>query len=240
MTNNVSGKLLFVCIIFLPSLVDAMGLRSFVALPVEKGGGVVRLTSEYNDDSEVNQLRTNMAYGLDHRQTLLLGVPYRLSPSGSDRVGDVSVLYRNIIIQKDKFNSTVRLGLLGGFILPTDDDRDAAIPLGFVTTFYSSRTEIDIDALYQIGLSDRKDSGRYDISWQYRLSPAEYPDWGVDSELGSVIELRGNWTQDEKTMHEATLGLQWIHQKWLVEGGAVRDINGPHETRFLLGVRFHF
>ena len=63
MPNNVSGKFLFVCIILLPSLVDAMGLRSFVALPVEKGGGVVRLTSEYNDDSEVNQLRVNMTYG---------------------------------------------------------------------------------------------------------------------------------------------------------------------------------
>ncbi len=39
---------------------------------------------------------------------------------------------------------------------------------------------------------------------------------------------------------ELTLGLQWIHQTWVVEGGAIRDLNGPDETRYLLSVRLHF
>ena len=217
-----------------------MGLRSFVALPVEKDGVVLRFLSEHNDESDVTQLSTNIAYGLDHRQTLLLNAPYRLSPSGSDRLGDVTALYRNIIFQKDQFDSTLRLGFLGGFVFPTDSDRDAALPLGVVTTYYKGRNEIDADVFYQAGLSDRDDSGRYDISWQYRLSPAEYPDWGIESELNSVFELRGVWNENDKTIHELTMGLQWIHQTWILEGGAVRDLNGPDETRFILSIRLHF
>ncbi len=240
MLNNVSCRVLLICTILIPTFVPAMGLRSFVALPVDKDGVVLRSLSEYNDDTDANQLTTNMAFGLDHRQTILLNAPYRLSPSGSDRLGDVSVLYRNIIFQNDQFDSTLRLGLLGGLVVPTDSDRDAALPLGFVTTYYKGRNELDLDALYQIGLSDRKDSGRYDVSWQYRLIPEEYPDWGIGSELNSVIELRGNWNEDDKTIHELTLGLQWIHQTWVVEGGAIRDLNGPDETRYLLSVRLHF
>jgi len=217
-----------------------MGLRSFVALPVEKDGVVLRFLSEHNDDTDVTQLTVNTAYGMDHRQTLLFSAPYRLSPSGSDRFGDVTALYRNIVFQNDQFDSTLRLGLLGGFVFPTDSDRDAALQLGFVTTCYKGRNELDVDALYQIGLSDRKDSGRYDISWQYRLNPAEYPDWGIESELNSVIELRGVWNEDDKTIHEATFGLQWIHQAWVIEGGTVRDLNGPDETRYLISIRLHF
>ena len=240
MLNNASCRLFFICIILLPTFAQAMGLRSFVALPVEKGGTVLRFLSEHNDETDVTQLTANAAYGMDHRKTFLFSAPYRISPSGSDRLGDVSVLYRNIIYQKDQLDSTHRLGLLGGFVVPTDNDRDAALPLGFVTTYYKGRNELDFDALYQIGLSDRKDSGRYDVSWQYRLSPEEYPDWGIGSELNSVIELRGNWNEDEKTIHELTLGLQWIHQSWVVEGGAIKDLNGPDETRYLLSVRLHY
>lgn len=232
-------KVVLFSFLILPNFTYAMGLRSFVALPVEKGGSVVRFLSEYNDEPDILLLNSNLAYGIDHRQTLLFSMPYRLSPNGSDRLGDVSVLYRNIVYQKDQLDSTLRLGLLGGFIIPTDNDRDSAIPLGFVTTYYKGRNEIDVDALYQLGLSDRKDSARYDLSWQYRLAPVEYPDWGIESELNSVIEFRGTWREDKKTIHEATLGLQWINQSWVVEGGAVRDFNGLHETRFLLGIRFH-
>lgn len=240
MLNKALYRLVLLCTVFLPAFTHAMGLRSFVALPVEKGGTVLRFLSEYNDETDVHQLTSNLAYGLDHRQTFLLSAPYRLSPSGGDRFGDVSALYRNIVYQRDRLDSTLRLGLLGGFVIPTDSDRDSAVPLGFVATYYKGRNEVDVDALYQFGLSDRKDSGRYDISWQYRLVPAEYPDWGIESELNSVIELRGTWKEDEKTIQEATLGLQWIHQAWVVEGGAVRDLNGPDETRFILSVRLHF
>jgi hypothetical protein len=34
--------------------------------------------------------------------------------------------------------------------------------------------------------SGRPDGARYDVSWQYRMTPAEYPDWGLVSEWDVV------------------------------------------------------
>lgn len=73
----------------------SMGLRSFVALPVEKGGAVVRFAVEHSKDSDTDKLSTSMAYGISPKQTLLLGLPYRLSPSGGNRQGDIAILYRH-------------------------------------------------------------------------------------------------------------------------------------------------
>ena len=49
----------------------SMGLRSFVALPVEKGGQILRLQMERNDDSDVNTAIASLAYGLSGKQTLM-------------------------------------------------------------------------------------------------------------------------------------------------------------------------
>jgi len=102
----------------------AMGLRSFVALPLEKGGIVLRLFDEHNLDSDVNVLTTNLAYGISGKQTLFFGLPYRLSPAGPDRLSDLNVLYRHVVWQVDDEVGTSRLGLLGGVVVPTDSDRD--------------------------------------------------------------------------------------------------------------------
>ncbi len=223
-----------------PLTATAMGLRSFVALPIEKGGAVARLQVTHNDDTDTTVGITNFAYGLSHRQTVLLGLPYRLNPAGNQRLGDISALYRQIVWQDDRHEGTSRLGLLGGAVIPGDSDRDAAIQAGFVATFYQGRVEWDIDALYQVGLDQRADSGRYDLSRQYRLTPAQYPDWGISSEWDLATELNGRWTEGNEVVHQATLGLQWIHQTWVLEGGIAQDLNGPDETRYLLSTRFHF
>lgn len=218
----------------------AMGLRSFVALPVEKEGGVVRFAFEHAEDADATTLRTSAAYGISSKQTLLLGMPYRLSPSGDSRQGDLSVLYRHTMFQKDTFSGTNRLGFLGGVIVPTDDDRDAAAQAGFVFTHFKNRHEIDIDALYRAGSNDRPDSGLYDISWQYRLSPTERSDWGLDQELNSVLELNGRWVEGSKAVHQITVGMQHIHQKWVIEGGLAKDFINGNELRYILSLRFHF
>lgn len=218
----------------------AMGLRSFVALPVDKGGTVVRFSYEHEKETDINILTTNVAYGFTGHQTLLLGMPYRLSPAGKDRQGDVSALYRHIIWQDDKASSTSRLGLLGGAILPTEEDRDAATQAGFVFTHFKGRYEIDIDALYQAGMDERPDSGRYDLSWQYRLSPVIRPDWGIVPELYGVIELNGRWLEGNETTDQLTTGLQWIHQKWVLEAGIVKDLDHDNGLLYLLSTRFHF
>ncbi len=107
-----------------------MGLRSFVALPLEKGGTVLRLFGEYNFDRDVNILSTNLAYGISGKQTPFLGLPYRLSPSGGDRLSDLNLLYRHIVWQVDDDIGTSRLGLLGGVVVPTDSDRDLRVQAG--------------------------------------------------------------------------------------------------------------
>jgi hypothetical protein len=218
--------------------VYAMGLRSFVALPVEKEGAVIRFAFEHAEDTDT--LTTSAAYGISSTQTLLLGMPYRLSPATGNREGDLSVLYRHIVWQKDSLLGINRLGLLGGVIISTDDDRDDAAQAGFVFTHFKNRHEVDIDALFQAGSNNRLDRGLYDISWQYRLSPTKRSEWGINPELSSVFELNGRWIEGNNTVHQITVGLQRIHQKWVIEGGVAKDVVDGNELRYILSMRFHF
>lgn len=220
--------------------VYSMGLRSFVALPVEKDGAVVRFSYEHTKDTNTDFMTTSAAYGLSSDQTLLLGMPYGLSPSGNNQMGDVSILYRHLIWKKDSFSGTKRLGLLGGAIVPTDSQRDGAVQAGFVYTYFKDKNEIDIDALYQKGLENRKNSARYDISWQHRLFPNNRPIWGLSQELNSVLELNGRYKEGDKITHQVTTGLQLINKKRVLEGGIVKDINNEKELRYILSIRFHF
>jgi hypothetical protein len=221
-----------------PSL--AMGLRSFVALPVEKGGQVLRIQLLRNFDANIDQAIASLAWGIDGRSTLLFDIPYRLSPGGSDQLGDLSALYRRTVWQVDSPGKTSRLAWLGGVVIPTDSKRDTAVQAGAVATFYRGRFEWDLDILYQAGQGNCPNSGRYDISWQYRLTPSEYPEWGLPTEWHLVLELGGRYRQDQSTVHQVTSGLQWIHPRWVLEAGITRDLNGPEETTALLGARWHF
>ncbi|MDX8379959.1 MAG: hypothetical protein R8K48_07970 [Gallionella sp.] len=218
----------------------SMGLRSFVALPVEKKGAVVRLAFVHAKKSDTDHLIASMAYGLSANQTLLLRLPYRISPAGGNRQGDLSALYRPIVWQQDNLSGMDRLGLLGGLVVPTEYNRDSAIQAGFVFTHFKMRNEIDLDVLYQSGIGRRANSGRYDLSWQYRLSPSERPDWGIPTQLNSVLELNSRWIEGNKMTHQVTAGLQWVQQKVVIEGGMVKDINKAKETRYILSTRFHF
>lgn len=218
----------------------AMGLRSFVALPLEKGGTVLRFFDEYNLDRDVNILSTNLAYGISGKQTLFFGLPYRLSPSGGDRLSDLNVLYRHIVWQVDDDIGTSRLGLLGGVVVPTDSGRDLRVQAGAVATFFRRRHEWDLDVLWVQGTGNAPNSARYDISWQYRLTPAAYPEWGAATEWDGVLELNGRWVEGNTLVHQFTAGLQWIHRRWVLEAGVVQDLNGPQATRLVLSTRIHF
>ena len=224
---------------FIQSTAYSMGLRSFVALPVEKGGIVLRGIAEHNTDTDTNYLTTNAAYGISHTQTLLMELPYRLSSGDGDSLGDTGMLYRHLVSQVDTAAGTQRVGLLGGVVVPTDRDHDSILQAGTVYTLYRRRNEIDIDVLYQQGLGDRDNAARYDLSWQHRISPTEYPEWGIPKEWYVVTELGGRWKQGNRTIHQFTLGLQWVIKRWVIEGGAVQDLNAPHQTGFLFSVRFH-
>ena len=218
----------------------SMGLRSFVALPIEKGGTVVRFSHEHAKDSNTNNLITSVAYGLSSYQTLLLGLPYSFSSSESNRLGDVSALYRHIVWQKDSLAGTKRLGLLSGAVIPSHNKRDAAAQVGFVYTYFKNKDEIDIDILYQKALHNRLNRARYDISWQHRLFPINRPIWGFSTEVNSVLELNGRYKEGNEITHQITAALQLINQKWVFESGIAKDINNDKELIYIISARFHF
>ena len=239
MNRNGVSVVAGVVLALLQPLAQGMGLRAFVALPVEKGGGVLRGTVEHTADTDSNRFMLNAAYGISHQQTLLFGVPYRLSPGGSDRLGDIGALYRHTVLQLDTPQGTDRLGLLAGVVVPTGGRRDEAAQAGAVFTHFRGRNELDLDVLYQQGFGDRANAARYDLSWQYRVRPSEYPEWGIPHESYLVTELGGRWAQGGQTVHQFTLGLQWVVKRWVFEGGVVQDLNSPNQTHFMCSIRFH-
>ncbi len=219
----------------------AMGLRSLVALPVEQGGNVVRSQWVRNTDTGVEQLSLGLAHGLSGHQTLLLGLPYRLSPGGPDRTGDVSLLYRHTVWQQDRLGGTRRLALLGGALVPTHGGGDPRLQAGVVATFFGRRSETDLDLVWQDGRGNSPTRVRYDLAWQYRLSPASHSGWSEDaSEWDIDLELGGRHAGGAGTTHQATVGLQWIHSSWVLEGGLVKDLNQQKQRQVLMSVRIHF
>ena len=224
----------------IPEAVTAMGLRSFVALPINKGGVVLRQQFLSNPGTGSRHAVFNLSWGLTGRDSLLLGLPFRLAPSGPDRTGDLAFLYRRTLWQFDQSHATSRVALLAGGVLSTDSTRDNAFQFGAVASFNRDRHSYDIDALFQHGSGSRSDSGRYDFSWQYRLTPSVYPEWGFTQEWFSVLELNGRWKQGQSIDHQITAGLQWVHHNWVLEGGVIRTINNTRQTQYLLSTRFHF
>jgi hypothetical protein len=161
------------------------------------------------------------------------------SPSGSNRSGDISVLYRYTAWQKDFSEGTYRLGLLGGGLIPTNNASNGGAQGGAVATFYKGRHELDLDALWRQGFGKSPNRAQYDASYQFRLSPAEYPETGLTSQWNAVVEYNGRWQQTQQLIHQATLGLQWVHPSWVLEGGIVHDLNANHDNQLLLSVRYH-
>ncbi len=238
-TGRVAHCLAVLCL-FNAISARAMGLRSFVALPVDKGGFVSRLLYQSSLDTDHSALVTNLAYGINSQQTLLLGVPFLDSPGRENRFGDLNLLIRQMLWQRDQPGASRRLALLAGVLVPTQPDDVSGLQAGLVFTEYAGRHEWDLDALFVMRTGDRPNSGRYDLSWQVRLSPSRYPAWGISSQLNAVLELNGNWVDGSEFLHQATVGLQWVHPRWVLEGGLFKDINGPGELGALFSVRMHY
>ena len=231
---------LVAALFFVPVIASAMGLRSFVALPLEEDGVVLRAVAERNFDLDIDRLVTNLAYGLSHKQTLFFQIPYRLSPGGENRVGDPGILYRQITWQKDTDAGTSRFALLGGVVLPANSRRDGLIQTGIVATFFRKKHEWDLDFLYQSGVGTALDNARYDISWQYRISRSAASQWSIPSEWDGVLELNGRWREGNQIIHQLTAGLQWIHRRWVLEGGVYKRLSGSQAVSALISTRFHF
>ncbi|NRB38629.1 MAG: hypothetical protein HRU20_09200 [Pseudomonadales bacterium] len=236
--KNIIAVFGLLILLFQP-LIYGMGLRSFVALPVEKGGTVYRAIVKHNTDSNSNKLTLNVAYGINHKQTFLIALPYQFPSDEGDKLADVSLLYRHIVSQLDTRAGTQRIGLLAGLVAATKSDRDSALQAGAVFTWFRGHNEVDVDVLYQHGLGDRDNAARYDVSWQHRIAPKTYPQWGLPNEWYIVSEVGGRWLQHRNIVHQLTLGLQWVANRWVIEGGVIEDLNSEHQTHLLLSFRFH-
>ncbi len=232
------------CLVALTCLVGnvayAGGLRSLVALPLEPGGIIVRLQGIGSSSPDNISVAGTLLYGLTTRQTLILSVPYRDLETGDDGFGYVTGLYRRTVYQHDEPNATRRIAVIGGVRVPTDGDLDPQISAGLVTTIYKRRSEWDLDLVWMHGLGRSGNNARYDVSWQYRLTPAEYPEWGIPTEWQSVVELGGRYAEGSEMVHQLTVGALWVHPSWVLETGIIQDLNGPNATSFLLGIRKHF
>ncbi|WP_439889170.1 hypothetical protein ACSX1C_09230 [Pseudomonas sp. MBLB4123] len=211
---------------------SAMGLRSFVALPLEKGGTVARALLEHQRQADTTQLTTELAHGLSATQTLMFALPYRIQGGEGSRTGDLSALYRHQLWSADRVSGTTRWSLLGGALV--DEDGRLRPQLGSVITWFQGRHEVDADLLAARQGNGQPARARYDLSWQYRLNPGERIWWM------SVLELGGRWEEGSSTTQQLTVGLQRIAGRWVIEGGMVKDLNNEHDTAVLLGVRLHF
>jgi len=103
-------QLLSIFLVLFISPVWALPLRSFVALPVAQGDAIFRFIAMHNEKSKqqnTDVLAVEAAYGISSKHMVMLGMPYRLSPSGANQTGDVSALYRYTIFQKDQKKSSV-------------------------------------------------------------------------------------------------------------------------------------
>jgi len=215
---------------------------AFVALPVNKGGLVSRFVVDEIPETNNDRLTTNLAYGLDNKQAFFLAVPYQISSAVDDRVGDIELLYRSLILQN--IGSPIyssRFGVLLGGVVPTDSDRDPKASAGFVYTYVNDKHEFDLDALWQQGIDDALNALRYDLSYQYRLFPKEYPEWGLSTLVNGVVEFAGRGVEGNTVVQQLTGGLQWVVTlRWVLEGGVTQDLNGPHDTNYIISTRIHF
>lgn len=218
----------------------AGGIRSLVALPLEPGGIVGRLQLVGSSSPNNVTVAGTVIYGLTTRQALIINVPYKKLEFGDDGFEYVTALYRGMVYQRDAPNATRRIAVIGGLRLPTDSKLDPQIAAGLVATVYRQRSEWDFDLVWMEGLGRSGNNARYDVSWQYRLSPAEYPEWGIPAEWESVIELGGRYAEGSKMVHQLTVGALWVHPDWVLEAGIIQDLNGPDATSLLLGIRKHF
>lgn len=224
----------------LSASVHGMGLRAFVALPVDANGGELRLAYTGAEDYGNGVLSAGLALGLAPRHALLFGLPYRFSSSQPDAVAPVSLLYRYTQWVKDSPHGTRRLAWLAGYSVPLSADQHGAVQAGLVYTRFYRRHELDADFLYQYGQASRPDSARIDISWQYRLSPRQHPQWGLAPQLNTVLELNGQWIRSQAVNRQLTAGLQWVWPRWVVEGGYGFGLARSDADAWVVSVRYHF
>jgi hypothetical protein len=218
----------------MPRLADAGAITFSTALPVAEGQGVLRLQmigarasgdpTALDRELRVNALGVVFAYGVTSKWTLFAAVPVlnlRLDlnpPSGrvvrnASGVGDLRLLARYTVFQRDEPGKTLRLAPFVGLEAPTGaDDRGDDLGLlpppvqpgsgswdavaGIALTRQTLGWEADASVAYTVSGSgdwfDLGDEARFDLSYQHRIAPRELGG-GVPAFLYAVLESNLVW-----------------------------------------------
>lgn len=205
---------------FTPLSPRAAGINTNVALPVRKGGFVYRTQARYlsasDDPAPLDRdIRTYtvpnvLAYGATQRTTLFGVLPYvsrsvEMTQAGlrreedTDGFGDLSLLLRQTVYARDAVQRTSRLALLGGFELASGKEEFSShstdYVLGGVYTVQSGRHEFDADLLYNLNTEGRGvepgDVLGYDLAYELRVFPWQWPERGTPSQIYLVLEANG-------------------------------------------------
>ncbi|MCZ6657670.1 MAG: transporter [Gammaproteobacteria bacterium] len=141
--SRIVHALLTALVLGLAHPVMAAPITSNTALPVAKGGFIVReqlLRRSFEDDAgpanrdlEVNGLLSIVGYGVAPRLAVFAALPYldktlKVTINGqrtnrsSEGFGDLKLFGRYTLLQRDAKSQTFRLGVFGGVKVPTGDD----------------------------------------------------------------------------------------------------------------------
>ena len=267
--------------------VQAAGINTNVALPVREGGYVyrtqLRFLSASDDptfldrDVDTYAVPNVLVYGVTARTTLFGVLPYfsrsvDFTDAGlrqsdhTDGFGDLRFLVRQTVYARDAVQRTSRFGLLGGLEIPSGKEdfssHSTDYLLGGVYTLQDGRHELDADLVYKINTEGRDlelgDELQYDLAYEVRVSPWEWPERGTPSQIYLVLEVNGKTSQRARddgvqladtggTLVFLSPGIQFVTRRVIYEGSiqipVVQNLNGGQvETDFVAaaGVRVQF
>jgi len=252
----------------------AVPINSDVALTPAEGVSILRSQVRFtNAESssgkvrELNQLAIPpvLVYGLKKNIALFASLPVLVqeiteqTATGKDKtvrsgLADMTFLVKVRIVQKDELLKTTRIGLIGGVEMPTGKDRfssDSFDPIfGSVYTYQTDRGEWDADLIYKWNTGSGVqsfDTLRYDLAYQHRVWPVEYPEKGIPTLWNIVAEANGSYSTQGNHLVFLSPGIQCVTKRWILESSiqlpVIRDLKGNNpEPDFVLtgGFRIQF
>lgn len=227
-------------------------------MPMYRRVGDDPLTGQTSADEFI--MLTQIAYGISRNVGIQFDVPmvYRDvsvgSAGGPDdqfRIADMTALVKWRVYQNDFGpTETMRFSLIGGLQIPgnsdfTMDASDGIDPIiGAVFSTVKGRHGFNADALWEFYTGNDRDEGksdslRYDASYLYRLSPAEYTAESTGAWY-AVAEINGYY--DANGDHEVFLspGIMYEDRAFTLDATIMipiyQDLDYRAETDIIVGI----
>ncbi len=215
-------------------------------------------TTQERDIRQVS-IATQVSYALLSNLAVTLDVPVlfnHLSRSAvatgdsATGIGDMSLLVKWRPWQNDTGpTDTMRLVLVGGIQMPGgtetywDSTGEEWNPLfGAIFSMVRGRHGVNADVIYELntGGHSRPDGFRYDASYLYRLSPAEYGAESSGAAIYAVAELNGLYETNGNHQLFLAPGVMYEATWWTVDATVMiplaQDLKDRPETEIAFGV----